>query len=284
MKKLMTLLVAGAAALNANAQNFDFASATNYCPIYLGDTSIAPLEASGKILLDLRTAQIDVWSAGETLTFDEAIGKNSNGIQNEFLALHVNDAGWSGGAFNTGAKDLSKIDDTFYFHIALMSEDADSFTFTVTGSVDHAAALVFGSQPNTDGVQPFDEFARDGEWHAFDIPVTDLKKEGWVAGEIDYAPFSFSLGGRQGAACAMDAIFYYQPEEASGIDAVNADNVQVVMGERTISVIGAAAGIELYDLSGKQVKASKESVIGTDGLNHGIYILKSGAVVKKVNL
>ena len=58
--------------------------------------------------------------------------------------------------------------------------------------------MVFGQTPNSDGVQAFDDFDRDGEWHAFDISVKELKKLGWKAGVIEYAPFSFSLGSRAG--------------------------------------------------------------------------------------
>ena len=286
MKKITTLLVAGLAAMassvNVSAQaEFDFSSATNYCPIYLGEQTLAPIQ--NQIKLDLRTSQIDIWSAGETMVFIDAIGPNSNGVQGEFLALEVAPGmTWSGGAFNTGEKDLSEIDDSYFFHIALLSEDSESFTFTVTGSKNGEAALVFGQTPNSDGVQAFDDFDRDGEWHAFDISVKELKKLGWKAGVIEYAPFSFSLGSRAGTRCSFVAIFYYQKADPSNIGQINAEDLQVLVGESTLSVLGSQNGIDLYDISGKQVKSTKESVVGINDLNKGVYVLKSGSIVKKV--
>ena len=35
-------------------------------------------------------------------------------------------------------------------------------------------------------------------------------------------------------------------------------------------------------ISGKQVKSTKESVVGINDLNKGVYVLKSGSIVKKV--
>lgn len=277
----LALAILGTTNMQAQAE-FDFSKATNYCIIYLDNETAAGIQ--NEIMIDLTTPNIDVWPEGQSYDFKEARGANSNGVVGEFIHLITLpwEQEWAGGGFNTGVRDLSKIDESFYFHMALKSEDTQSFQLIITGSKDKEANLVFGDAP-MDNIQPFDNFTRDGEWHAIDISVKELMEYGWEAGQIDYSPFSYLLGDTPGVELCMDAIFYYQLKEDSGVSAVESNQPQLLIGEKTISLLGATVGgIELYDISGKLVKSTQETVIGTENLNKGVYVVKAGTVVKKV--
>ena len=63
----------------------------------------------------------------------------------------------------------------------------------------------------------------------------------------------------------------------------DSDNIQVIVSDKTINVLGGGnAPVELYNLAGSLVKASATSVIGLEDLVAGVYVVKTLNVAKKV--
>lgn len=118
---------------------------------------------------------------------------------------------WSGGGYfvdNVGYFQLD-VQSDYIFHIALKSSDEFDVTINVVGQSTSIASLVFGSSAGAgiDYVLP-----RDGKWHAFEIPVSDLEAKGFTPGWIyDQNYLEFLLGGVSGKSLEMDAVFFYNP-------------------------------------------------------------------------
>lgn len=109
---------------------------------------------------------------------------NSTGVYTGGISVWASNvlSGWNGMGIATGTvKDLSMIDDSYYLHIALRSDAAVGHipVRVRIGAGDNDAILTFGAYSS---YPIFADFNRDGEWYAFDIPVTELKKYGRLWG------------------------------------------------------------------------------------------------------
>ena len=125
------------------------------------------------------------------------------------------------------SKDMSMIDNSYYLHIELLS-DAALAHVPVTiglGSKDTDVKLTFGKY-STKAI--FADFGRDGEWYAFDIPVSQIKKYGnlyidetikkddvethYKTKEWEDYLYTISTGDTQytGAGFSVGNIFFYQ--------------------------------------------------------------------------
>jgi hypothetical protein len=75
----------------------------------------------------------------------------------------------------------------------------------------------------------------------------------------------------------------YGPQGQGSVEGVATDDVQVIVSNRTINVLGNENnGFELYNISGQLVKKSTTSIMGVEDLNAGLYIVKAGNAVEKV--
>ncbi len=92
---------------------------------------------------------------------------------------------------------------------------------------------------------------------------------------------AFVPGGVAGKTFAFDAIYFYNYGDGSGISNIAADETDIVITGRTVNAHGAA-GIALYDLTGKTVKATAGTTLGIDNVPAGLYIVKAGNAVRKV--
>ena len=95
--------------------------------------------------------------------------KNSQGLGTEPTGFYYDNdnLNWNGyGILGQTAKDFSMIDDTYYLHIDLMSNEAVAHIPLTIGIGN--SSLTFGSY-STKAL--FADFGRDGEWYSFDIPV-----------------------------------------------------------------------------------------------------------------
>lgn len=146
--------------------------------------------------------------------YASTIGPNWNGMGYASI---------SGQGNNVTAKDLSKIDDSYYVHFSVRSDAAIGHVpVTVKfGAADGDAAISLGRYSNA---PLFADFPRDGEWYSFDIPVTVLKnygklwsnapEKGGLTAYTDYAlcintmPVYYS-----GSSFSVDNVFFYQPIE-----------------------------------------------------------------------
>lgn len=178
-----------------------------------------------------------IWG-NQTLWTESKEGlNNSQGIGTApFTYWHDNNTeGWNGyGIIGQTAKDFSMIDDSYYLHIDLMSEDAVAH-IPVTVGIGNTS-LTFGAYSDR---AIFADFGRDGEWYSFDIPVKVLKQHGSLYEDTDHTNdagkpdqkknawidnfLTFSTGSTQyyGAGFAFDNIFFWQPVNEDDMPEVN---------------------------------------------------------------
>lgn len=170
------------------------------------------------------------------------------------------------------AKDLSKIDDSYYVHFSVRSDAAvGHIPVTVKfGSSDGDAAISLGRYSNA---PLFADFPRDGEWYSFDIPVTVLKNYGklWSnapekGGINAYTDYDICINTMpvyySGSAFSVDNIFFYQPTEAQP--------AEPALGYYTTKSIDAQ-GKSTFDFSDKRfwpvtAGAAERNAMGEDNI------------------
>ncbi|HIR37061.1 MAG TPA: T9SS type A sorting domain-containing protein [Candidatus Limisoma gallistercoris] len=317
MKK-MTLLAAmavcGAGAMNAqlvdpsldqtidNGQIFDI--------FMLDNASVTRLEEAGKTVhlynVDETTRHMYIWTQGgdENITF--VAGNPSNGVgvdfqTDGFTCLEVSTYGWSGAGLtiDEGAPiDLSHISDDTHFHMGVRPENnAPAAIAVIIGDGTNVqynmkwspAKISVGSSAFIDGGVSYPlvgDFDREGgDWLAIDLTFGDLKKLypsfAYLPGEFFGNIFSVLGGGVQGQSFSMDACYLYSPANG-GVEGVAADEAQIVVSAKTVSVLGGEEGIDIYNVSGQLVKSTESTIVGVEDLTPGIYVVKAGNAVKKV--
>jgi hypothetical protein len=213
------------------------AKGTNFYNIFMDATAEGAL--GNRVVQPTMMRDYDVWGNGQTLASAERLGINSWGFPEAWVSWDVADfpENWNGGAiiayieeFEVDAiPDLSAIDNSYTFHFAVKSPtnqtNAGLSVFIYSEGSDckyyvgpHATAPI-------DNIY-LDNYPHDGEWHHFEIPVSDLKNEGWVwtgnlkqSQETDTRPngkHARYLVGYQsnphvaGTELNLDAIFYYK--------------------------------------------------------------------------
>lgn len=279
---------------NGTSAAFDFKNATNYYLLYLDPETTNANIAKSDIKKDYRVDDVThflyVWS--QTYTSNDAVGPNSNGVTGSFLDFTVGNQGWSGFGFAgvTPGKDMTGIDDTYYLHFSMKATDATahvSHAILINSDANNFAKFTIGKTAFVDNGTSYKvlgDFARDGEWYNFDIPMSTLSKMGCKFTDTQTTGNVFAMlsGGVTGTEFCLDAVFFYQKKNGTAINNVASDNVQVNVGENSITIEGSNAGIKLYDISGKCVASTTDSSVSTVKLAKGVYILKSGSVTKKV--
>ncbi len=82
----------------------------------------------------------------------------------------------------------------------------------------------------------------------------------------------------------MDKLAYLPDGESSSISSVSGAEASVVISGNQVTVLNKLAGVEvvIYDLTGKQVLSSYDSVINVSSLNSGIYLVVAGKQVVKI--
>ena len=95
-------------------------------------------------------------------------------------------------------KDIDGHYEDYYLHIAvkdLKTRDVfHNITLWYIGNADgsdNKGTVVLGNIPNDDGQKPYKDFRRDGEWQAFDIPLTLFQEQGLkfqYTGELSLTP------------------------------------------------------------------------------------------------
>lgn len=186
--------------------------------------------------------------------------KNSQGLGTEPTGFYYDNdnLNWNGyGILGQTAKDFSMIDDTYYLHIDLMSNEAVAHIPLTIGIGN--SSLTFGSY-STKAL--FADFGRDGEWYSFDIPVGVLKQYGTLFEDTDHTNgggtpdqkksawldnfLTFSTGDTQyyGGGFAFDNIFFWQPAKAEDYPVVDE------LGEYTTKSLDAD-NKSYFDFNGK---------------------------------
>lgn len=195
---------------------------SGYHLIALDETSATKI--GSKIVKDYRVDDVNshlyIWDG----TYEAGVsnGPNSFGEVEEWTSLVVGSGGWSGGGFNvdvpegtaTVLADLTGVNDDYVLHFAIKSQGSATHQFTAAGSNGSEAKITIGAgQFDNDGIEPYTNFPRDGEWHHIEIPVSALKDRGLVINApFNGNTFAFLSGGVTGTTLEIDGIFYYKPK------------------------------------------------------------------------
>ena len=191
-------------------------------PIILDGTTY---EANAsKIVASFQPNDVDqflyVWE--NTYEGSEATGLNFHGNGDGYTALSVTSLGWAGMGFcltETGngweaAKSLNEAivanPDKYYLHLAIKSTDNYAHCFYLMGS--ESTKFVLGSHSVYDG-PVYQDFARDGAWHEFDIPMSAYAQALANADvKAGVNVFVALTEGTQGAKLNLDAVYFYKAE------------------------------------------------------------------------
>ena len=187
-------------------------------PIILDGTT-AEANAS-KIVATLQPNDVDqhLWLWDNTYIGGTASGMNFHGNSDGYCALVVTTVGWSGGGFclDAGSAGLNASEelrkaivanpDQYFLHLAIKSTDQASHTFYTFGN--DGTKFVIG---NTvfDGGFIVSDFARDGAWHEFDIPMSSFASA-LASKAADSNVFVMLSGGVQGTQLNLDAVYFYK--------------------------------------------------------------------------
>ena len=136
---------------------------------------------------DFRVNDVDnflyIWASGETYTAGEGVGKNFFGNTEGYVSLVVAaPAGWSGGGFCVNNADaitamqalkaaIVANPDKYFLHIGIKAANAGNHEFYTFGT--DATAFNIGTAVVEKG-SVIGDFARDGEWHEFDVPMAQF--------------------------------------------------------------------------------------------------------------
>lgn len=203
-------------------------------------------------------------------------------------------AGWSGAGFNAqdpGLNTSTFTDDT-HFHMAYMTPTNNAPVTILCTLLDNTTAtatpfkFAIGEATSDNGVTvPSIAPKCTDDWQGIDLTFAQMKKlfptcaveatEHWTGNYFTW------LGGNvTGQTMAFDAMYFWDAEE-SGILSVETESAQFVQTGKTLNVMGRN-GIELYNMAGAKVKSTEGTVIGIENLASGVYVAKSGNLVKKV--
>ena len=216
-----------------DAWAFDISNVAEMIPIQLSEDLWKQVTSDGNYLpTDLVQADRDYTQSNNYYTWDgtmvgnhDDLPANSTGIYTGGVSTWAasGTASWDGmGIASATMKDLSMIDDSYYLHIALRSDAAVGHIPVRVrfGAEDNDAILTFGAY-STHPI--FADFPRDGQWYAFDIPVSVLKLYGklWSKGNGQvgigdnilcfYTMDTYYTG----SSFSFDNVFFWKPVEGT---------------------------------------------------------------------
>ncbi len=199
---------------------------SNYYPIVMDAVTFGNIES--KVSADLRVDDFNthLWIWENTYVAGTSTGPNYFGEVEGWVALQVGSVGWSGAGFCCyDPAKLSKLADItanpadYVLHLAMKSQDAATHEFVFYSDSGAEAKLAV----DVDGVYGY---ARDGEWHAIEVPMTYFTNNGllWTSAlgagsvpgnNVDVIPTGGHnvmavLSGASGS-LNLDACFIYKP-------------------------------------------------------------------------
>ena len=187
-------------------------------PIILDGTT-AEANAS-KIVATFQPNDVDqhLWLWEGTYDGGTATGLNFHGNSDGYCALLVTSVGWSGAGFclDEGSAGLAASEslrqaivanpDDYFLHIAIKSTDQAAHTFYMFAN-DQTKFVLGGAV--FDGGFVFSDFARDGAWHEFDIPMSTFAST-LASKEAGTNVFVMLSGGVTGTQLNLDAVYFYK--------------------------------------------------------------------------
>ena len=209
----------------------DIRNGSDFYIIYMDAESEAILETKVKEKSMLR----EIWPMDETMEEVERTGENAWGVSATWVALDVaegaTDIGWNGGAIVAGPEDGKALDLTaitnnpndYYFHFAIKSpvdQPAAGWTLILYSDGDSGDTVKYYIGPDTVksalGLPRLGDYAHDGQWHHFEIPVSQLVSKGYKwNGTVDARQYLLgfqSPANIPGTQLNLDAIFFYKKQ------------------------------------------------------------------------
>ncbi len=305
MKKFYLAAFAALAAFGANAQfnatsPFVDASVTSEPQIFdvfvACDDVMQNLKNAGKTVNDYRVDDVTrffyIWE-GTFIPGDGSYpGVGYTGLSSEgYTAVTTGTVGWTGAGYNVNkgaGVNLSHWDDNTRFHLSYMSFGTapESIALVINDNDDFnkPAKVALGPSFNDNGaIFPSVGAASNDDWQALDISFAELKK---VYPLFDYQKttawtgniLSILAGPTPGRSISLDAFYFYTSGD-SAVQGIEEDATLIITSNTVNSTV---AGIEVFDLGGKLVKASDSTVLGINDLAKGIYVVKSGNRTQKI--
>lgn len=162
-----------------------------------------------------------IWAAGETYTAGDGTGKNFFGNTEGYLSLTVvAPAGWSGFGIHIenaasvqamqGVKDaVAAKPDKIFLHIAIKAaNEGNHQMYLFADKANTSFAIGKATIENGDVIG---DFARDGEWHEFDVPMSKFASAiAAIEMKADMDVFSVLSGATAGAQLNLDAVYFYE--------------------------------------------------------------------------
>ena len=108
-------------------------------------------------------------------------------------------------------KAINEDIDNFYLHIAVKSQTSGNHTISLPYGDGNEGKIVLGTTPNG-AAQVFSDFARDGEWHEFNIPMRTFYNSGLLyRGDVTTTNvLTITSIGNVGTTFQYDACFIYK--------------------------------------------------------------------------
>ncbi|WP_052444422.1 Ig-like domain-containing protein [Flammeovirga sp. OC4] len=194
----------------------------DYYVISLDETAFKTIES--KVTYDLRVDDVDknfyIWDG--TFVGGQPQGNNYFDLEEGWMSLVVGSAGWSGAGYNVGSgfgtvdmTPLFNAPEDYYFHIAMKSSSSSTVYTLIFADGISEAKVVLGAGPDGDGVAPYGDFERNGEWQEVSIPLTHFHEQGVFYNQpvSDVNIFAFLAGGNTGDTIDVDAIFFYKKKK-----------------------------------------------------------------------
>ena len=193
---------------------------SKFWPIILDGTT---LEANqSKMEASFQPNDVDqflyVWDG--TYEGADATGLNFHGNGDGYLSMKVTTLGWAGCGFCLTASGngweaaealraaIVADPDNYFLHLAIKSTDNGSHCFYFMGS--EATKFVLGKTSVYDG-PIYEDFARDGSWAEFDIPMSKYASALANAKvEAGVNVFVALTEGTQGLQLNLDAVYFYK--------------------------------------------------------------------------
>lgn len=203
-------------------------------------------------------------------------------------------AGWSGAGFNAQAPglDLSSFNENTHFHMAYMTPTANAPVTILCTLLDDTTSdagpfkFAIGASTSDNGVTvPSIAPKATDDWEGIDLTFAQMKKL-FPTFKIDNNPawtgnyFTWLAGNVAGQTMAFDAMYFWN-DETGGVSSVESESAMFVMTDKTLNVVGGK-GIDLYNMAGAVVKSTEGTVLGLENLVPGVYVAKSGNMVKKI--
>lgn len=290
---------------------------------YMDNTSQKALGSKVKVPKMIR--DYDIWPEGSSLSGNTPVDAGAWGepVDNNdsYTAFKVDnwEEEWNGGAIVAILKEFDELPnlkpvtdnaDDYYFHFAIKSPsdqpNAGLVLFlysdgTPTNTAGNGGLKYFIGPADTgnnllpSGTKRLSDYAHNGQWQHFEIPVSQLKNaeyrwdeplhvwNGASEGKIYLLGFQ-SIPHVPGNEINLDAMFFYKKPAATtgGINmpAIESNSLSVYPNPagNTLHIKGNGSNVSarIHDLTGKTVlsRVLSESEIDVSELSRGVYFLK----------